>query len=144
VVWFILQPVQVGEPMSGSSRPGADRVRRPRGVDVGIDDEPRPVSQARIARRTEILPVGCRVGSGTGAVVCRTSLGCVRRFRLRARLGDSITPSPAPATSNRTGEFSASGSPRRLLPYGQDGGKGTEKWERGMVRRSEEEAQLEG
>ena len=58
------------------------------------------------------------VGSGTGAVVCRTPLGCVSRFRLRARLGDSITPSPAPATSNRTGGFPASGSPRRRLPSG--------------------------
>ena len=30
----------------------------------------------------------------------------------------SITPSPAPATSNRTGGFPASGSPRRRLPSG--------------------------
>jgi hypothetical protein len=35
-------------------------------------------------------------------------LGCVRRFRPRARLGGSINPSRAPATSNRTGGFPAS------------------------------------
>jgi hypothetical protein len=65
-----------------------------------------------------VLKSWSAVGSGTGAVVCRTPLGHVRRFQLRARLGDSITPSPAPATSNWTGGFPASSSPRRRLPSG--------------------------
>jgi hypothetical protein len=42
------------------------------------------------------------VGSGAGAVVCRMSLGCVRRFRLRARLGvPSLRFRPPP---HRTGQ----------------------------------------
>ena len=51
-----------------------------------------------------------RVGGRRGGV--QAALGCVRRFRLRARVGFAIAPSPAPATSNRTGGFPASGSPR--------------------------------
>jgi len=54
-----------------------------------------PAQQARAksARGIRARPVVASarpgaVGSGTGAVVCRTPLGCVRRFRLRARLGD--------------------------------------------------------
>jgi hypothetical protein len=51
------------------------------------------VPQRRVARP---------VGSGTGAVVCRTPLGCVRRFRLRARLGvPSLRLRPPP---HRTGQ----------------------------------------
>jgi hypothetical protein len=42
------------------------------------------------------------VGSGTGAVVCRMPLGCVRRFQLRARLGvPSLRLRPPP---HRTGQ----------------------------------------
>ena len=48
----------------------------------------------------------------------QAALGRLRRFRLRARLELTITPSPAPATSNRTGGFPASGSPRRRPPPG--------------------------
>jgi hypothetical protein len=48
----------------------------------------------------------------------QAALGRFRRFRLRARLERTITPSPAPATSNRTGGFPASGSPRRRPPPG--------------------------
>ncbi len=36
------------------------------------------------------------VGSKTGAVPLRQPLGCIRRFQLRARLGITVGPSPAP------------------------------------------------
>jgi len=52
-----------------------------------------------------------RVGDRRGGV--QAALGCVRRFRLRARVERAITPFPVPASSNRTGGFPASGSPRR-------------------------------
>ena len=54
------------------------------------------------------------VGSGTGAVVCRTPLGCVRRFRLRARAcagncrGDTRGPHAQLATQT--------GSPLLVIP----------------------------
>ena len=47
-----------------------------------------------------------RVGDRRGGV--QAALGCIRRFRLRARVELAITPSPAPASSNRTGGFPAS------------------------------------
>ncbi len=56
------------------------------------------------------LPLTSRVGGRRGGV--QAALVRVRRFRLRARVGFAIAPSPAPATSNRTGGFPASGSPR--------------------------------
>ncbi len=56
------------------------------------------------------LPLTSRVGDRRGGV--QASLGCIRRFQLRARVGCAIAPSPVPATSNRTGGFPASGSPR--------------------------------
>ena len=62
------------------------------------------------------LPIHSRVGGRRGGV--QAALGCIRRFRLRARVGPAITPSPAPASSNRTGGFPASGSPRRRLHIG--------------------------
>ena len=62
------------------------------------------------------LPIHSRVGDRRGGV--QAALGCVRRFRLRARVERAITPSPAPASSNRTGGFPASGSPRRRLHTG--------------------------
>ena len=61
-------------------------------------------------------PLDSRVGDRRGGV--QAALGCVRRFRLRARVERAITPSPAPASSNRTGGFPASGSPRRRLHIG--------------------------
>jgi hypothetical protein len=74
-----------------------------------------------------------RVGDRRGGV--QASLGCLRRFQLRARVGCAIAPSPVPATSNRTGGFPASGSPRgchrvgvmgpfrsAMLSRGRDGG----------------------
>nr|WP_275902311.1 IS66 family transposase [Myxococcus vastator] len=69
------------------------------------------------------LPLDSRVGDRRGGV--QAALGCVRRFRLRARVERAITPSPAPASSNRTGGFPASGSPRRrhligvMIPFGR-------------------------
>ena len=56
------------------------------------------------------------VGSGAGAVV-QAFLGCIRRFRLRARIGlPSLRIRPPP---HRTGQrIPASGSPRRRLPSG--------------------------
>ena len=62
------------------------------------------------------LGLDSRVGDRRGGV--QAALGCVRRFRLRARVERAITPSPAPASSNRTGGFPASGSPRRRLHVG--------------------------
>jgi transposase len=62
------------------------------------------------------LPMTSRVGGRRGGV--QATLVCVRRFRLRARVGLAIAPSPAPATSNRTGGFPASGSPRGCHPVG--------------------------
>ena len=56
--------------------------------------------------------------SGTGAVVCRTPLGCFRRIRLRARLGaPSVRLRPQ---THRTGQadFPHHGSPGRRLPSG--------------------------
>jgi len=46
-----------------------------------------------------------RVGGRRGGV--QAGLGCVRRFRLRARVGRAITPSPVPASSSRTSGFPA-------------------------------------
>ena len=100
---------------------------------------PRPAAQPRRSRppaprashpRAHVLHDG-PVGSGTGAVVCRTPLGCVRRFRLRARLGGSITPSPTPATSNRTGGFPASRLTAKVSSIGVMG-----PFSRGMLSRS--------
>jgi len=56
------------------------------------------------------LPIHSRVEDRRGGV--QAALGCVRRFQLRARLERAITPFPVPASSNRTGGFPASGSPR--------------------------------
>jgi hypothetical protein len=55
----------------------------------------------------------CRkvVGSSTGAVIRRKLLVCVRRFHLRARLGDSVIPFPAPATSHAACGFPALRAP---------------------------------
>ncbi len=62
------------------------------------------------------IPLSSRVGDRRGGV--QAALGRIRRFRLRARVERAITPSPAPASSNRTGGFPASGSPRRRLHIG--------------------------
>jgi len=51
------------------------------------------------------------VGSGAGAVIRRKLLGCIRRFRLRARLGVAVIPFPAPATSHAAGRFTALRAP---------------------------------
>jgi hypothetical protein len=51
------------------------------------------------------------VGSGTGAVARRNLLGCVRGFPLRARLGVSVAPSPAPAASHAACGFPALRAP---------------------------------
>ena len=51
------------------------------------------------------------VGSRTGAVVLRSLLVCIRGFPLRARLGVSVTPFPAPATSHVACGFAALRAP---------------------------------
>jgi hypothetical protein len=62
------------------------------------------------------LDLTSRVEDRRGGV--QVALGRIRRFRLRARIERTITPFPAPASSNRTGGFPASGSPRRRLHIG--------------------------
>src|SRR5262249_35042631 len=47
------------------------------------------------------------VGSGAGAVIRRRLLGCIQRFRLRARLGVAVIRFPAPATSHAACGFPA-------------------------------------
>ncbi len=80
------------------------------------------------------LEASSRVGDRRGGV--QAVLGCICRFRLRARLGRAIAPFPVPASSNRTGGFPASGSPRRCRRIGvmglfqpgllsRDGGSGS-------------------
>src|SRR5215471_6570686 len=51
------------------------------------------------------------VGSSAGAVIRRRLLVCIRRFRLRARLGVSVIPFPAPATSHAACGFPALRAP---------------------------------
>src|SRR5215470_7757457 len=51
------------------------------------------------------------VGSSAGAVIRRKLLVCVRRFRLRARLGVSVIPFPAAATSHAACGFPALRAP---------------------------------
>jgi transposase len=69
-------------------------------------------NQRELARalRDPRIPLDSRVGDRRGGV--QASLGSIRRFQLPARVGCAIAPFPAPATSNRTGGFPASGSPR--------------------------------
>jgi hypothetical protein len=53
-------------------------------------------------KKASLPASAAEVGSGTGAVVCRMPLGCVRRFRLRARLEvPSLRLRPPP---HRTGQ----------------------------------------
>jgi len=73
----------------------------------------KPISVGEASRKDKAVG---RVEDRRGGV--QAALGCIRRFRLRARLERTITPFPAPATSNRTGGFPASGSPRRRHPSG--------------------------
>jgi FAD binding domain len=56
-----------------------------------------------------------QVGSSIGAVIRRKLLVCVRRFRLRARLGVSVIPFPAPATSHAACGFPALRAPAHFL-----------------------------
>jgi hypothetical protein len=51
------------------------------------------------------------VGSRTGAVVLRSFLVCIQGFPFRARLGVSVTPFPAPATSHVACGFAALRAP---------------------------------
>ena len=80
-------------------------------------------SKLTLFLRVPGAPLDSRVGGRRGGV--QAALGRIRRFRLRARVERAITPSPAPATSNRTGGFPASGSPRRrhhigvMFPFGR-------------------------
>ena len=56
------------------------------------------------------------VGSRTGAVARRSILGCIRGFPLRARLGRSVAPSPAPAASHVACGFPALRAPAHFTP----------------------------
>jgi hypothetical protein len=57
------------------------------------------------------LTISNLVGSSAGAVIRRKLLVCIRRFRLRARLGVSVIPFPAPATSHAACGFPALRAP---------------------------------
>ena len=54
------------------------------------------------------------VGSRTGAVIRRSSLVCIRAFALRAQVGSSVIPFPAPATSHAACGFPALRAPARF------------------------------
>src|SRR5712691_6464511 len=69
------------------------------------------------------------VGSGTGAVTRRSLLGCVRGFPLRARLGASVVPFPAPATSHAACGFAALRAPAPLRGKGY----GAVRWRESLV-----------
>ena len=56
------------------------------------------------------------VGSRTGAVARRSIFGCIRGFPLRARLGLSVAPSPAPAASHVACGFTALRAPAHFTP----------------------------
>src|SRR6267143_3902898 len=51
------------------------------------------------------------VGSGTGAVIRRPLLGCIRGFPLRARIEVAVIPSPVPAASHAACGFTALRAP---------------------------------
>jgi hypothetical protein len=51
------------------------------------------------------------VGSGTGAVIRRPLLGCIRGFPLRARIEVAVIPSPVPAASHAACGFAALRAP---------------------------------
>ncbi len=81
-----------------------------------------PQLQANIDRqdpgRTKVIlnfRQGRLVGSSTGAVARRPLLGCIRRFHLRARLGVSVAPFPAPATSHAACGFPALRAPAHFV-----------------------------
>ena len=73
--------------------------------------EPRVGAVLRFSSASLHLHVEIRVGSRTGAVARRSLLGCIRGFPLRARLGVSVTPFPAPATSHVACGFPALRAP---------------------------------
>jgi hypothetical protein len=61
----------------------------------GIDRSPARRDRSSVLR-AQRCSLGQVVGSSTGAVIRRDLLVCFRRFHLRARLGDSVIPFPAP------------------------------------------------
>ena len=70
--------------------------------------------------QTTPAPVGCHslVGSGTGAVVRRQPLVCVRGFPLRARVEAAVIPFPVPAASHAACGFTALRAPAPLRDKG--------------------------
>jgi hypothetical protein len=71
------------------------------------------VARSSIPPRT--APVPRLVGSRTGAVVRRMFLGSIRGFPLRARVGSSVTPFPAPSSSHAACGFPALRAPAHFL-----------------------------
>ncbi len=80
---------------------------------------PHPWTMSRVAVVAQGIPLlrrPSRVGDRRGGV--QDDPWLCPPFPASCPFRGSITPSPAPATSNRTGGFPASGSPRRRLPSG--------------------------
>jgi len=81
------------------------------------------------------------VGSGTGAVIRRPLLGCIRGFPLRARIEVAVIPSPVPAASHAACGFAALRAPAPLRGKGYGavrvggGGRATVSGQRGTPRR---------
>src|SRR5260370_42543106 len=81
------------------------------------------------------------VGSGTGAVIRRWLLGRVGGFPLRARVGGTVIPFPAPAASHAACGFAALRAPAPLRGKGYGavrvgrGGRASVSGQRGTPRR---------
>src|ERR1700686_1761294 len=72
------------------------------------------VAVIRYIESSPLLAGNRLVGSGTGAVIRRRLLGCVRGFPLRARVGVAVIPSPVPAASHAACGFAALRAPAPL------------------------------
>jgi len=120
-VWSNSNPVY---PLAGSWKPWAlssgSQLRLPPPPDFGTDEFQAQVNALKQFGRTVASNHTAwfsqpsfidLVGSGAGAVIRRKLLGRIRRFRLRARLGASVIPFPAPATSHAAGRFPALRAP---------------------------------
>src|ERR1700686_1024610 len=76
------------------------------------------VAVIRYIESSPLLAGNRLVGSGTGAVIRRPLLGCVRGFPLRARVGVAVIPFPVPAASHAACGFAALRAPAPLRGKG--------------------------